>query len=81
MGILGGEGFSLPVVAEVEVVDAHIEFTETAKKAINDAMAKAESKSDANVKAQTKTDTKAKAGTESCVKVQPTADTYSFPGN
>ena len=41
-------------------------------KAINDAMAKAESKSDANVKAQTKTDTKAKAGTESCVKVQPT---------
>jgi iron-sulfur cluster assembly protein len=38
MGILGGEGFSLPVVAEVEVVDAHIDFTETAKKAINDAM-------------------------------------------
>jgi len=38
MGILGGEGFSLPVVAEVEVVDAHIEFTETAKKAIIDAM-------------------------------------------
>ena len=32
MGILGGEGFSLPVVTSTEVVDVQIEFTEPAKR-------------------------------------------------
>ena len=38
MGILGGEGFSLPVVSKVDVVDVNIELTETAKAALSASM-------------------------------------------
>ena len=38
MGILGGEGFSLPVVTPTLVVDVEIEFTEAAKRAMNSTM-------------------------------------------
>ena len=38
MGILGGEGFSLPVVTPTLVVDVEIEFTEPAKRAMNSTM-------------------------------------------
>ena len=38
MGILGGEGFSLPVVTPTLVVDVEIEFTESAKQAMNSTM-------------------------------------------
>jgi iron-sulfur cluster assembly protein len=38
MGILGGEGFSLPVVTSTEVVDVQIEFTEPAKQAMKSTM-------------------------------------------
>jgi len=38
MGILGGEGFSLPVVSKVDVVDVSIEITETAKAALTASM-------------------------------------------
>ena len=31
MSILGGDGFTLPVVTPVEVVDVHIEFTDSAQ--------------------------------------------------
>ena len=34
MGIMDGEGFSLPVVAPVEVVDVDILFTDSAKAAM-----------------------------------------------
>ena len=40
MGILGGEGFSLPVVTSAEVVDVQIEFTESAKQAMKSTMGK-----------------------------------------
>ena len=40
MGILGGEGFSLPVVTSAEVVDVQIEFTEPAKQAMKSTMGK-----------------------------------------
>ena len=38
MGILGGGGFSLPVVTPAVVVDVEIEFTEPAKQAMNSTM-------------------------------------------
>mgnify|MGYP001466849824 FL=1 len=38
MGILGGDGFSLPVVSETEVVDVQINFTETAIQALKQNM-------------------------------------------
>ena len=38
MGILGGDGFSLPVVTPTIVVDVEIEFTEPAKRAMNSTM-------------------------------------------
>ena len=38
MGILGGEGFSLPVVSKIDVVDVDIEITETAKAALSASM-------------------------------------------
>jgi len=38
MGILGGEGFSLPVVTPTIVVDVKIEFTEPAKRAMKSTM-------------------------------------------
>ena len=38
MGILGGDGFSLPVVTPALVVDVEIEFTESAKRAMNSTM-------------------------------------------
>ena len=38
MGILGGEGFSLPVVTETEVVPVDIVFTESAKIALRESM-------------------------------------------
>ena len=38
MGILGGEGFSLPIVTSTEVVDVQIEFTEPAKQAMKSTM-------------------------------------------
>ena len=38
MGILGGEGFSLPVVTETEVVPVDIVFTESAKIALRDSI-------------------------------------------
>tara|TARA_B100000953_G_scaffold256463_1_gene220605 strand:- start:57 stop:443 length:387 start_codon:yes stop_codon:yes gene_type:complete len=38
MGILGGDGFTLPVVTSVEVVDVDIEFTEPAKQAMKSNM-------------------------------------------
>ena len=40
MGILGGEGFSLPVVTSAEVVDVQIEFTAPAKQAMKSTMGK-----------------------------------------
>jgi len=40
MGILGGEGFSLPVVTSAEVIDVQIEFTEPAKQAMKSTMDK-----------------------------------------
>ena len=40
MGILGGEGFSLPVVTSAEVVDVQIEFTEPAQQAMKSTMGK-----------------------------------------
>jgi iron-sulfur cluster assembly protein len=40
MGILGGEGFSLPIVTSTEVVDVQIEFTEPAKQAMKSTMGK-----------------------------------------
>jgi len=39
MGLLGGEGFSLPVVAETEVVDVSLNFTEAAISALKHNMA------------------------------------------
>ena len=39
MGILGGDGFTLPVVSPVEVVDVDIEFTESARQALKSSMA------------------------------------------
>ena len=38
MSILGGDGFTLPVVTPVEVVDVHIEFTDSAKSAMKENM-------------------------------------------
>ena len=38
MSILGGEGFSLPVVSKIDVVDVDIELTETAKAALSASM-------------------------------------------
>ena len=38
MGILGGGGFSLPVVSKVDVVDVNIELTESAKAALSASM-------------------------------------------
>ncbi len=38
MGILGGEGFSLPVVSKVDVVDVSIELTDRAKDALSASM-------------------------------------------
>ena len=38
MGILGGEGFSLPGVSETEVVDVKLNFTEKAKRALEENM-------------------------------------------
>ena len=43
MGILGGDGFTLPVVTPVEVVDVQIEFTESAKSAMKENMSGDES--------------------------------------
>ena len=43
MGILGGEGFSLPVVTSAEVVDVQIEFTEPARLAMKSTMGEDES--------------------------------------
>jgi|TARA_B100001996_G_scaffold263404_1_gene205445 iron-sulfur cluster assembly protein len=39
MGLLGGEGFSLPVVTETEVVDVELNFTESAISALKQNMA------------------------------------------
>ena len=39
MGLLGGEGFSLPVVTETEVVDVELNFTESAISALKHNMA------------------------------------------
>ena len=39
MGLLGGEGFSLPVVTETEVVDVDLNFTESAISALKQNMA------------------------------------------
>jgi len=39
MGLLGGEGFSLPVVTESEVVDVELNFTESAIAALKQNMA------------------------------------------
>ncbi|MFL2974804.1 MAG: HesB/IscA family protein [Candidatus Thalassarchaeaceae archaeon] len=39
MGLLGGEGFSLPVVSETEVVDVDLNFTESAIAALKQNMA------------------------------------------
>ena len=39
MGLLGGEGFSLPVVTETEVVDVNLNFTDTAISALKQNMA------------------------------------------
>ena len=39
MGLLGGEGFSLPVVTETEVVDVNLNFTESAISALKQNMA------------------------------------------
>ncbi len=38
MGILGGDGFSLPVVTDSEVVDVNVKFTDSATKALMDSM-------------------------------------------
>ena len=38
MGILGGEGFSLPVVSDTEVVDVKINFSDTAVNALKHSM-------------------------------------------
>ncbi len=38
MGILGGDGFSLPVVTDSEVVNVNLKFTESATKALMDSM-------------------------------------------
>ena len=38
MGILGGDGFTLPIVSSVEVVDVDIEFTESARQALKSSM-------------------------------------------
>ena len=38
MGILGGDGFSLPVVSESEVVDVQINFSDSAVKALKQSM-------------------------------------------
>ena len=38
MGILGGEGFSLPVVTESEVVDVDLQFSDSARKALKESM-------------------------------------------
>ena len=38
MGILGGEGFSLPVVSETEVVDVKLNFTDKAIRALEQNM-------------------------------------------
>lgn len=38
MGILGGGGFTLPVVSEVEVVEVSIEMTDAAKSALSSSM-------------------------------------------
>ncbi|MBJ28702.1 MAG: iron-sulfur cluster assembly accessory protein [Euryarchaeota archaeon] len=38
MGLLGGEGFSLPVVTESEVVNVELNFTDSAKQALVDSM-------------------------------------------
>lgn len=39
MGLLGGDGFSLPVVTETEVVDVDLNFTEAAISALKQNMA------------------------------------------
>ncbi len=39
MGILGGDGFSLPVVTETEVVDVNLNFTDAAIAALKQNMA------------------------------------------
>ena len=39
MGILGGDGFSLPVVTETEVVDVNLNFSEAAIEALKQNMA------------------------------------------
>jgi len=39
MGLLGGDGFSLPVVTETEVVDVDLNFTEAALSALKQNMA------------------------------------------
>jgi|TARA_B100001996_G_scaffold380051_1_gene366818 iron-sulfur cluster assembly protein len=39
MGLLGGDGFSLPVVTETEVVDVQLNFTENAISALKENMA------------------------------------------
>ena len=39
MSILGGEGFSLPVVSNIDVVNVSIDLTETAKAALSASMA------------------------------------------
>ena len=38
MSILGGEGFSLPVVTETPVVDVDLQFSDSAKKALKENM-------------------------------------------
>ena len=38
MGILGGEGFSLPVVTETPIVDVDLQFSESAKKSLKENM-------------------------------------------
>jgi len=38
MGILEGDGFTLPVVSSVEVVDVEIEFTKSARQALKSSM-------------------------------------------
>ena len=39
MGLLGGDGFSLPVVTETEVVDVQLNFTDSAIAALKTSMA------------------------------------------
>ena len=38
VGILGGDGFTLPVVSSVEVVEVEIEFTDSARRALKSRM-------------------------------------------